>query len=65
MTRAYSLHRATPVTALEQLGVVFTYLLALPLFPDRPTAWQVAGSMLVLAATALVGASAAASNRRG
>ena len=65
MTRAYSLHRATPVTALSNLGVVFTYLLALPLFPDHPTAWQIGGSVLVLAATALVGASAAASDRRG
>ena len=65
MTRAYSLHRATPVTALSNLGVVFTYLLALPLFPDRPTAWQIGGSVLVLVATAIVGASAAISDRRG
>ena len=57
MTRAYSLHRAAPVTALSALGVVFTYLLALPLFPERPTAWQLAGSVLVLAATLLIGAS--------
>jgi len=57
MTRAYSLHRAAPVTALSSLGVVFTYLLALPLFPDRPSAWQLTGSLLVLAATVLIGAS--------
>jgi len=57
MTRAYSLRRATPVTALSYLGAVFTYLLALPLFPERPTPWQLAGSLLVLLATALVGAS--------
>ena len=57
MTRAYSLHRAAPVTALSTLGVVFTYLLALPLFPGRPTTWQLAGSVLVLAATLLIGAS--------
>jgi drug/metabolite transporter (DMT)-like permease len=56
MTRAYSLQRATPVTALANLGVVFTYLLAFPLFPERPTGWQIAGSMLVLLATALIGA---------
>jgi drug/metabolite transporter (DMT)-like permease len=56
MTRAYSLHRATPVTALSSLGAVFTYLLALPLFPERPSAWQLGGSLLVLVATALVGA---------
>jgi drug/metabolite transporter (DMT)-like permease len=56
MTRAYSLHRATPVTALSSLGAVFTYLLALPLFPERPSPWQLGGSLLVLVATALVGA---------
>jgi drug/metabolite transporter (DMT)-like permease len=59
MTRAYSLHRATPVTALSSVGVVFTYLLALPVFPDRPTAWQLAGSVLVLGATVVIGASSA------
>ena len=59
MTRAYSLQRATPVTALSYLGAVFTYLLALPLFPERPGAWQLAGSLLVLIGTALVGASSA------
>jgi drug/metabolite transporter (DMT)-like permease len=59
MTRAYSLHRATPVTALSSVGVVFTYLLALPVFPDRPTAWQLAGSLLVLGATVIIGASSA------
>jgi drug/metabolite transporter (DMT)-like permease len=59
MTRAYSLHRATPVTALSSVGVVFTYLLALPVFPDRPTAWQLAGSLLVLGATVVIGASSA------
>jgi drug/metabolite transporter (DMT)-like permease len=59
MTRAYSLHRATPVTALSSVGVVFTYLLALPVFPDRPTAWQLAGSVLVLGATVAIGASSA------
>jgi drug/metabolite transporter (DMT)-like permease len=55
MTRAYSLQRAAPVTALSNLGIVFTYLLALPVFPDRPTGWQVGGSLLVIAATVLVG----------
>jgi drug/metabolite transporter (DMT)-like permease len=47
---------ATPVTALSSLGAVFTYLLALPLFPERPSPWQLGGSLLVLVATALVGA---------
>jgi drug/metabolite transporter (DMT)-like permease len=59
MTRAYSLHRAAPVTALSTLGVVFTWLLALPLFPERPSAGQLAGTLLVLAATALIGAATA------
>lgn len=59
MTRAYSLHRAAPVTALSTLGVVFTWLLALPLFPERPTVWQLAGTGLVLAATVLIGAATA------
>ena len=59
MTRAYSLHRAAPVTALSTLGVVFTWLLALPLFPERPTAWQLAGTLLVLAATVIIGAATA------
>ena len=43
MTRAYALQRAAPVTAISNLGVVFTYLLAVPLFGDLPTAWQSAG----------------------
>jgi drug/metabolite transporter (DMT)-like permease len=59
MTRAYSLHRAAPVTALSTLGVVFTWLLALPLFPERPSVWQLGGTLLVLAATVFIGAAAA------
>jgi drug/metabolite transporter (DMT)-like permease len=59
MTRAYSLQRAAPVAALSALGAVFTYLLALPLFPERPAPSQLAGSLLVLIATAMVGASTA------
>jgi drug/metabolite transporter (DMT)-like permease len=59
MTRAYSLHRAAPVTALSTLGVVFTWILALPLFPERPTPWQLAGTVLVLAATVLIGSATA------
>jgi drug/metabolite transporter (DMT)-like permease len=59
MTRAYSLHRAAPVTALSTLGVVFTWILALPLFPERPTAWQLVGTVLVLVATTIIGAATA------
>jgi drug/metabolite transporter (DMT)-like permease len=55
MTRAYSLQRAAPVTALSNLGIVFTYLVALLVFPGRPSGWQIAGSLLVIAATVIVG----------
>jgi drug/metabolite transporter (DMT)-like permease len=51
MTRAYSLARAAPVTALSGLSIVFTYLLAIPSFGDQPTLWQMAGSLLVIAAS--------------
>ena len=54
MTRAYSLQRAAPVTALIGLGIVLTYLLAIPALGDRPTAWQMAGSLLVIAAGLLL-----------
>jgi drug/metabolite transporter (DMT)-like permease len=56
MTRAYSLQRAAPVTAVSNVGVVLTYLLAVPLFGDLPTAWQAGGAALVLLATALLAA---------
>lgn len=54
MTRAYSLHRAAPVTALSGLSIVLTHLLAFPVFGDRPTPWQAAGSLLVIAASLLL-----------
>ena len=54
MTRAYSLYRAAPVTAVSNLGVVFTYLLAIPFFGDLPRPWQLGGAGLVLAATVLL-----------
>jgi drug/metabolite transporter (DMT)-like permease len=59
MTRAYSLQRAAPVSAVSNLGVVFTYLLAFPLFGDLPTSWQIGGAALVIAATALLTADTA------
>jgi drug/metabolite transporter (DMT)-like permease len=59
MTRAYSLQRAAPVSAVSNLGVVFTYLLAIPVFGDLPTPWQLGGAALVIAATALLTADAA------
>jgi drug/metabolite transporter (DMT)-like permease len=54
MTRAYALHHAVPVTALSGLGIVLTHLLAIPVFGARPTAWQLAGSMLVILASVLL-----------
>jgi drug/metabolite transporter (DMT)-like permease len=54
MTRAYSLHRAAPVSALSGLGIVLTYVLAIPTFGDQPTGWQIAGSVLVIAASILL-----------
>lgn len=54
MTRAYSLHRAAPVAALSGLGIVLTYLLAIPALGDRPTFWQVLGSLLVITASVVL-----------
>jgi drug/metabolite transporter (DMT)-like permease len=54
MTRAYSLHRAAPVTALATLGIVLTHLLAIPVFGERPTGWQIAGALLVIAASVML-----------
>jgi drug/metabolite transporter (DMT)-like permease len=54
MTRAYALHRAAPVTALTGLGIVFTHLFAMPVFGDRPSVWQAAGSLLVIGAGLLL-----------
>jgi drug/metabolite transporter (DMT)-like permease len=54
MTRAYSLHRAAPVSALSGLGIVLTYLVAIPTFGDQPTGWQIAGSVLVITASILL-----------
>ena len=57
MTRAYALHRAAPVTAISGLGIVLTHLLAIPVFGDRPTAWQLLGSLLVIGASLLLATS--------
>jgi drug/metabolite transporter (DMT)-like permease len=54
MTRAYAIHRAAPVTALSGLGIVLTYILAIPVFGDRPTPWQLAGALLVISASVLL-----------
>jgi drug/metabolite transporter (DMT)-like permease len=54
MTRAYSLARAAPVTAMSGLSIVFTYVLAIPVFAEVPTAWQAIGSILVIGASLLL-----------
>jgi drug/metabolite transporter (DMT)-like permease len=54
MTRAYALQRAAPVTAVSNLGVVFTHALAIPLFAERLSSWQYAGAALVVGATILL-----------
>jgi drug/metabolite transporter (DMT)-like permease len=54
MTRAYSLARAAPVTAMSGLSIVFTYLLAIPIFGQLPSGWQLAGSLMVIAASLLL-----------
>jgi drug/metabolite transporter (DMT)-like permease len=54
MTRAYALAPAAPVTAISGLSIVFTYLLTIPVFGDHPTAWQIAGSLLVITASLLL-----------
>jgi len=50
MTRAYALAPAAKVAALAYLSVVLTRLFAIPVFGERPTAGQLAGSSLVIAA---------------
>jgi drug/metabolite transporter (DMT)-like permease len=57
MTRAYSLHRAAPVSALSGIGIVLTHALAIPIFTERPTVWQLGGSLLVIAASLLLAVS--------
>ena len=57
MTRAYSLHRAAPLAALSGLGIVLTYLLAIPVFGEQPTGWQIGGSLLVIGASLLLATS--------
>jgi drug/metabolite transporter (DMT)-like permease len=54
MTRAYSLHRAAPLAALSGLGIVLTHLLAIPIFGERPSLWQIGGSLLVIGASLLL-----------
>lgn len=54
MTRAYSLHRAAPLAALSGIGIVLTHLLAIPIFGEAPSLWQLGGSLLVIGASLLL-----------
>ncbi|MCU0622078.1 MAG: DMT family transporter, partial [Gemmatimonadales bacterium] len=50
MTRAYALDRAARISAGTFLGIVFTHLLAIPVFGEHPGWAQAAGTALVVAA---------------
>ena len=50
MTRAYSLSRAAPLSTLTYLSIVFTYLLAIPIFGERASELQLIGAALVILA---------------
>ncbi len=54
MTRAYGLDRAVRVAILIYLGVVFTHILAIPLFDEKPSLAQVLGALLVIGAGGLL-----------
>lgn len=64
MTRAYALDRAARVATLMYLGIVFTHLLAIPAFGERPGEHQVAGALCVIASGLLLAWSAARQARR-
>ena len=48
MTRAYSLDSAARISALSYLGIIFTNLLAIPIFGDIPGFLQVVGTGFVI-----------------
>lgn len=54
MTRAYSLDRAARVSTLTFLGIVFTHLLAIPIFGEHPGWSQAMGTVLVMGAGVLL-----------
>ena len=39
---------------LSGLGIVLTHLLAVPIFGDPPSGWQIAGSLLVIRSSLLL-----------
>ncbi len=54
MTRAYALDRAARIAALTYLGILFTHLLAIPVFGEQPGLEQLAGATLVVASGLLL-----------
>jgi drug/metabolite transporter (DMT)-like permease len=58
MTRAYALDRAARVSALTYAGIVFTYLLAVPIFGERPGPGGALGATCVMAAGFMLARSA-------
>lgn len=48
MTRAYSTDRAARISALNYLGIIFTYIFAIPVFGDLPGTSQLFGAGAVL-----------------
>lgn len=48
MTKAFSLDGAARISALNYLGIIFTYIFAIPVFGEIPTGWQIFGTSLVI-----------------
>ena len=60
MTRAYALHRAAPVSGAQHSSAWCSPgCWPCRSFPSGPAPWQLAGTVLVLAATVLIGAATA------
>lgn len=60
MTRAYALDSAARVSALTYLGILFTVLLAIPVFGERPSLSQALGALAIIGAGLLLARSAQA-----
>jgi drug/metabolite transporter (DMT)-like permease len=58
MTKAFSLERASRISPLNYLGIIFTNLFAVPVFGDRPGSWQVMGAFLVILSGLVIGVGA-------
>jgi drug/metabolite transporter (DMT)-like permease len=65
MTRAYWLDSAARVSALTYIGILFTVLLAIPVFGERPSLSQALGAVAVVGAGLLLARSARSAARNG